>query len=230
MLLGHSGLRTRLLNPRRAKETGALFFLRRPVIFGRMGRRGKKSESLRRARSWCIAPALPRPASPTSPRRPGCRRPVLQSLRQQGRVRQWVPDRYFEGLCARRWSRPLCDRRAGADPDLQLLPAPQGLCRRGELLPGLSIGKYQPRVLARATPRRQLEALIREWTASLARCIADGQHDGEHSPRPSGGGRWVVPLLDAWQGALLQGEGRAINRRRSTISSMSRCPASAPDS
>jgi TetR/AcrR family transcriptional repressor of nem operon len=51
--------------------------------------------------------------------------------------------------------------------------------------------------------RARLAELIREWTASLARCIEDGQCDGSirRGPTPEA---LAVLLLDAWQGALLR--------------------------
>lgn len=69
---------------------------------------------------------------------------------------------------------------------------------------GCLIGNISAEVSAVSdATRRQLEALIREWTASLARCIADGQHDGSIRRGPAAEALAVL-LLDAWQGALLR--------------------------
>jgi TetR/AcrR family transcriptional repressor of nem operon len=51
--------------------------------------------------------------------------------------------------------------------------------------------------------RARLSRLISEWTASLARCIEDGQRDGSIR-KDVGADALASMLLDAWQGALLR--------------------------
>jgi len=51
--------------------------------------------------------------------------------------------------------------------------------------------------------RAKLAGLIGEWTASLARCIEDGQRDGSIR-RDLAAEALARLLLDAWQGALLR--------------------------
>jgi TetR/AcrR family transcriptional repressor of nem operon len=69
---------------------------------------------------------------------------------------------------------------------------------------GCLIGNISAEVSAvTEATRARLSELIREWTASLARCIEDGQRDGSvrRGPAPEA---LAVLLLDAWQGALLR--------------------------
>lgn len=69
---------------------------------------------------------------------------------------------------------------------------------------GCLIGNVSAEVSAvSAATRAQLAALIREWTASLARCIAEGQRDGSIRRGPTAESLAIL-LLDSWQGALLR--------------------------
>ncbi len=61
--------------------------------------------------------------------------------------------------------------------------------------------------------RAHLSELIAEWTASLARCIRDGQKDGSIRPDVKPAALAGV-LLDAWQGALLRAK---VERRAAAL-------------
>jgi TetR/AcrR family transcriptional repressor of nem operon len=69
---------------------------------------------------------------------------------------------------------------------------------------GCLIGNISGEVTAVSeATRARLSALIGEWTASLARCIEDGQQEGGIR-RDVAAAALAGMLLDSWQGALLR--------------------------
>nr|WP_298689688.1 TetR/AcrR family transcriptional regulator [uncultured Dongia sp.] len=69
---------------------------------------------------------------------------------------------------------------------------------------GCLIGNISAEVASvSASTRERLSQLISEWTASLARCVEDGQRDGSIRSDVTADALAGM-LLDAWQGALLR--------------------------